>query len=220
MREVKTWSRRGARGSAAVARLALGLLPALAGCVREPVERLCPEVAAGELVVSELRAGKRGSAEVSWIELWNGGAQEIDLLGAAVRWRRLDGGAEQRALVRRSVPVAPGAHVVLGQVVDEARPAWLAYGFAADAPAPFYAAAAVEVESCERLVDRMTYAQLPARGSLALGDEARSALGNDAAAAWCADASAGPPPGGDDGGRGGESEDLVGTPGRANPPCR
>jgi hypothetical protein len=147
---------------------------------------------------------------VSWIELWNGGA-EIDLRGAAVRIRRLDGGAEQRALVRRSVVVAGGEYAVLGQVADEERPAWVDYGFGVDVPSPLYAAAAIEVESCEVMVDRMTYAQLPAMASLALREEARSAAGNDEAAAWCADASVALE---------GASGETVGTPGKANRPCR
>lgn len=202
MLEAKRWSRCVAL---------LGAMVGGAGCVREPVERLCPDVEEGQLVVSELRVGKRGGSEASWIELWNGGEAEVDLLGAAVRIRRLDGGAEQRALVRRSVVVAAGEYAVLGQVRDEARPAWVDYGVGPDAPSPLYAAAAVEVESCEVLVDRMTYAQLPAVASLALSEEARSAAENDEAAAWCADASEA------SGGAGGET---VGTPGKANRSCR
>jgi hypothetical protein len=200
--EAKKWRLRAAQ---------LGAMAAAAGCVREPAERSCPELEEGQLVVSELRAGVRGGAEPSWLELWNGGAAEVDLLGAAVRMRRLDGGAEQRALVRRSVVVAGGAYAVLGLVADEQRPAWVDYGFGGDAGSPLYAAGAVEVESCELTVDRMTYARLPERASLALGEEARSAVGNDEAAAWCADARVA------SAGAGGAT---VGTPGEDNRACR
>jgi hypothetical protein len=184
---------------------------ALLGCVREPAERLCPEVRAGALVVSELRAAPAGSAgEASWIELFNASEHELDLEGLGVRLVRLDGGAEQRALVRRALPLAAGAALVLGQTRDDDRPAYAAYGFALDVPGPFYAAGAVAVESCEVLVDRMTYAKLPADASHALGAWPPAADGNDEAAAWCPDA-----------GRDGSASALSpGTPGEGNPPCR
>ncbi len=188
------------------------LAGAAVGCAREPEERLCPELAAGALVVSELRvaaAGKGG--EASWLELFNASAQEVDLQGLGVRLLRLDGGAEQRLLIRRSLPLAAGAQLVLSQALDDARPPYAAYGFAIDAPGPFYAAAAVTVESCEQPVDRMTYAQLPAAASYALGSwppVADGPEGNDAAAAWCADA-----------GRAGAAM-TPGTPGERNRPCR
>lgn len=199
--ESKKWRVRGVLPGAVLA----------ASCVREPVERLCPQVAEGQLVVSELRAAKRGGAEVSWIELFNAGGAEVELLGMGVRLRRLDGGAEQRLLVRREVAVAAGEYVVLGQVLDDERPAGIAYGFALDVPGPFYAAAAVELESCEVLVDRMAYGQLPAAASYALGVAPPSAAANDAASAWCADSSEVEE---------GELEGSVGTPGKANRSCR
>ena len=176
------------------------------GCVREPAERLCPEVEVGALVVSELRiAARRGGGEESatWIELFNASGAEVDLLGIGVRARRLDGGAEQRLLVRRELVVADGGWVVLSQTDDEARPDYADYGFGAVAAAPFYATAELAVESCERVVDRMTYGKLAVDASYALGAWPPSASGNDEAAAWCADGSGAP-----------------GPPGERNSPCR
>ncbi len=83
------------------------LAVAAASCVREPAERSCPEVAAGALVVSELGAAPRG--EPSWVELVNVAEHEVDLLGVGVRMRRLDGGAEQRSLVREERGGGAGA---------------------------------------------------------------------------------------------------------------
>lgn len=168
------------------------------GCAREPVERLCPEVAVGALVISELRIG-----DETWVELYNASEADLDLLGVGVRVRRLDGGAEQRLLVRRELMLPAGQLAVLSQTRDEERPGYADYGFGADAPGPFYTTAAIAVESCERVVDQMTYGKLAAGASYALGAWPPSASGNDEAAAWCAD---------------GEGE--PGTPGERNPPCR
>lgn len=156
------------------------LAVAVAGCVREPAERLCPDVEVGALVVSELGAAPRG--EPSWIELVNATADELDLRGVGVRLRRLDGGAEQRILVREALFVGAGAPVVLRL------------------EASFYAAGALRVESCEDELDLVTYAQLPAQGSLSLGEQPPSASGNDRPEAWCVDAQ--------------------GTPAERNRPCR
>jgi hypothetical protein len=184
-----------------------------AGCVREPVERLCPEVAEGALVVSELRiAPSRAGDSATWIELYNASEAELDLLGVGVRVRRLDGGAEQRLLVRRELVVPAGGLAVLSQMPDDARPAYADYGFGAEAPGPFYATGALAVESCEGVVDRMTYGKQPAEASYAFGAWPPSASGNDEAAAWCAD-----------GDRAGEDEGEPATPGtprERNPPCR
>jgi hypothetical protein len=187
----------------------LGSVAICAGCVREPAERLCPDVEVGALVVSELRvAASRGGADgATWIELFNASAAEIDLLGIGVRVRRLDGGAEQRLLVRRELVVAAGGLVVLSQTGEGARPGYADYGFGGDVTAPFYATAEIAVESCERVVDRMSYGKLAADASYALGAWPPSASSNDEAAAWCAD--------GD-----GDGDSAPGTPGERNPPCR
>lgn len=148
------------------------LVVAVAGCARAPVERLCPELEVGALVVSELGAAPRG--EPSWLELVNATADEVDLAGVGIRMRRLDGGAEHRSLVREELLVGPGAPVVVRL------------------EAPFYAAAALWLESCEVDLDRVTYAQLPARGSLSLGEWPPSSSGNDRSEAWCTDAQGSP----------------------------
>jgi hypothetical protein len=192
------------RGPSSSGRHARGALLALVAgsCAREPAERLCPEAAAGALVVSELSAAPRGGdpPSPSWIELFNASGDELDLLGVGVRMRRLDGGAEQRLLVRRSLVAPAGEAVVLSQSAEGQEPAFASYGFAADAPGAFYAAAVVTVESCEAELDRLTYARLPAAGSLSLGAWPPSAEANDLAGAWCADAQ--------------------GSPARRNQPCR
>src|SRR5688572_29312140 len=52
----------------------------LVGCVRDPVEAVCPDVSAGALVVTEVR-GEQTPEDLDgpWIELFNATSDTIDL---------------------------------------------------------------------------------------------------------------------------------------------
>jgi hypothetical protein len=52
----------------------------------------------------------------------------------------------------------------------------------------FLAAAAVDVEACGTLIDRVTYDVLPDMGTYSLGAQPPSADNNDLPAMWCTDA--------------------------------
>ncbi|MEZ4361063.1 MAG: hypothetical protein R3B48_12840 [Kofleriaceae bacterium] len=195
---------RGARwGLVACAALACGA----GACARPPAERWCPPLAQGDLRVSELYAGDRAQGWEGWVEVFNATAQDVELLGLAVRLRRLDGGAEQRLLVRREVVLAGGGYGALSLSTDAGRAAFASYGLADVAPASLYPAGAVQLETCEVVVDRVRYAGLPSDGSLARGASSLGAAGGDDAGSWCEAraASAAEPPG---------------TPGEENGPCR
>lgn len=171
-----------------------------AGCVREPVEALCPPVAPGELAITEVRGPGRGGTTPPWIEVR--AERELDLLGLRLRVRRPDGGAEQVALVRSSVLVRSGSHAVLGAVVPEL--VEVGYAFGDELAWPWFPTAALQLESCEVMVDRMIHPVLPEQGTYALSPPpagGSAAVHNDRAAAWCA------------------QESLEGTPGLENPPC-
>ena len=190
--------------------LLLSLAGALQGCARPEAERRCPALEAGELALTELRGPPGADAPGQpWLELYNAGQRALDLEGLHLRFVRLDGGAEKAALVRRSVPAPPAAYVVLSLEEDEARPAFAAYGLGAELTGAWFPSAAVQVESCEDLVDQVLHPRLPEAGSYALGVPAAAgdltAL-NDQPGAWCVD------------GRGAPAQ--AGTPGRENPPCR
>lgn len=179
---------------------------AIAACVREPAERICPAIDVGDLVITELRLGSGASGDSSWIELYNPRTQIIDLNGIQVRFRRLDGSAEQRFLVRRSIPLAAQSYAVLSQSHDEQRSNYATYGFADDAPAPWFTSAVVDVESCGLRVDRISYGSLPATASYSLWSAPPSAIDNDNPANWCRERSSG--------------VTETGTPGMANPQCQ
>jgi len=166
-------------------RAALTLI-ALSACARDPAPALCPDVAEGDLVVSEIRGTPSpddGSPE--WVEIFSKPA--TDLEGLRLRFRRLDGSSEIDILVRRSVPVAAGDYAVLGLDDDAKLQPYEDYGFAADFQQGWLSAAAIDVESCGTLIDRAQYSSLPDAGTFSLGTNPPDALANDDPANWCDD---------------------------------
>lgn len=189
-------------GSSVVVAGALAVATAT-GCARDPAPAQCPDLAVGDLVVTELRGPQSpDDALGTWVELYNASGQAIDLEGTKIRFRKKDGSSEVPVLVRRSLPVAAGAYVVLGLVPDDAtRPAHIDYGFASDFHVGFLPAAAVDVEACGERIDRATYDVLPKTGTYSLGVTPPTADANDVPANWCTNATS------------------EGTPKQANPTC-
>lgn len=190
---------------------------------------LCPEVAAGDLVITEVRGPQpRGDAPDTggqWIEIYNRSAATVDLLGMHVRLRTLDGANQPTIVVRESVPVVAGGYVVLGGSEEvDAPPSSFDYNWYPDFSSAdsdgdldelvedrdLFGAAAIDLEACGVRIDRMVYEDLPAAGTYALGGEP-DAERNDDAGAWCTDATS------DD--TDPATVGLPGTPGSENPPC-
>jgi hypothetical protein len=159
------------------------------GCVRDPAPEECPDIRVGALAVTEIRGANGNSDTLGiWIELYNTSATTIDLLGIKVRFRKKDGSSETDVLIRRSLPIASGAYETLGIFDDTMRPAYIDYGMGGDYHTPFLSAAAVDVEACGTLIDRVTYDVLPTSGTYSLGAQPPTADNNDLPAMWCTDA--------------------------------
>jgi len=168
--------------------LAYVLIAVTAGCVRAPEQALCPDVAVGDLVVTEIRAPQDDELG-AWIELFNASGSTLDLEGLTVRFRKKDGSSETDVIIRRSLPAAAGSYTVLGLFLDDdTRPSYVDYGFAGDFQSSWLTSAAVDVDACGQLVDRATYDSLPKMGTYSLGTNPPSADGNDFPTAWCTDA--------------------------------
>jgi hypothetical protein len=176
------------------------------GCVRDPAPAACPDVAVGDLALTEIRGPQDQDALGTWVELYNTTTHPIDLDGLKIRFRKKDGSTETDVLVRRSVEIAAAGYVTLGLVGDAMRPDYIDYGMSGDFHTSFLAAAVVDVESCDVRIDRATYDVLPAMGTYSLGTTPPSADNNDLPTNWCTDATnlAGTYPG---------------TPQQANLPC-
>ncbi len=210
-------------GLASLASLALLAAPA---CVREPLPRSCPELTAGDLVVTELRASQSGSSYRPWIELYNASADTVAIAGLSVAFIGQDGAENLGFLVREPLEIEPGGYLVLGGG-DPSEFEYIDYDYTpvfhhdrdSDAPpgTPLrprspYGAGILELRSCRTLIDRVHYV-LPDEGTLALdGASPPDAAGNDDSdESWCVDdrPSMGPI----------TETGIRGTPGEANPPC-
>lgn len=178
----------------------------VAACSRAALEATCPALAAGELVITEIRGQQTGADELGqWIELENASGASVDLEGLEMHFQKLDGSAPATVVVRARRVVAAGAYAGLGRFPAGDEPAYVTYGFAGDFPSNLYAAGTIDLIACDVLIDRVSYADLPGQGSLALdGSVAPDAVANDDPQAWCVDA-------------GGDGH--PGTPLERNPAC-
>jgi hypothetical protein len=177
------------------------VLLGLVGCARDPVEAVCPDVVAGDLVVTEAR-GPQSPEDLNgpWIELFNASGASVDLEGTKVRFRDRGGSDEISILVRRSVPINAGEYVVLGLFLDPDRPAHVDYGFLDDYEGTWKDAAAVDLLTCNTVIDLLTWDDLPTVGTYSLGGPP-DAEANNLASSWCFDPMS------------------AGTPGEANITC-
>jgi len=184
------------------------LLLIVSACARDPIDVPCPDVAAGELAVSEIRGDQTGTADAlgQWFEIYNASGRRIDLTGLVVKIRKIDGSAVARIVVRgEALGIDGGAYLVLGAFSPISLPDYVDYGFIEDFSQSIYAAGAIAIESCGQLVDQAVYRDLPGSGSWGFdGARVPDAAGNDDESGWCADA---------------EGTTHAGTPRERNRPC-
>ncbi len=165
------------------------------GCTHDPDPPQCPAIAAGDLVVTEVRGGSHEDPLGAWVELYNASGADIDLRGLGLSFHRLDGGGElPDVTVRRSLALPAEGYAVLGLFPDDARPAHVDYGFQDDfVGATFPGTASLDTRSCTDLIDRVQWDSLPAMGTYSFGGMPPSASTNDFPTMWCTDANPGTP---------------------------
>jgi hypothetical protein len=171
---------------ALVAAIACGVC----GCVRDPAPAKCPDIAVGDLVITEIR-GPQSSGDTLgiWIELYNAATSPIDLEGIKIRFRKKDGSSETDVIVRRSLDMQVGGYTTLGLFPDDdSRPSYIDYGMAGDFHMSFLSAAAVDIDACDQRIDRVIYDVLPDQGTYSLGATPPTADNNDLPSMWCTDA--------------------------------
>jgi len=158
----------------------------VAGCETDPAEHVCPDLASGGLVITEVRGDQDPNDTLGeWIELYNASGTEQDLIGLHIRLRKIDGSADDRVIVRRSVVVAADAYVVIGLGLDAARPAYVDYAAGNDASDAMFPNGAIDVDGCADQADQLIYNNLPSTGTYSYGLVPPTADGNDVAANWC-----------------------------------
>jgi hypothetical protein len=193
----------------AIKQLAVMLVGAivLSSCVRDPVAAVCPTQDVGALVISEVRGDQTSSSDTlgQWVEIYNASNSSIDLAGLTLRIKRKDGGATSTILVTKSIELASHGYATLGRFADDGSKPYIDFGYDNQVTAGLYTSGAIDLLSCETLIDRVIYDGLPRTGTynLSPASGAPTATNNDQSTSWCTDATAG----------------AAGTPKGANHPC-
>jgi hypothetical protein len=189
-------------------------LAVLSGCERKELDPLCTPVAPGQLVITEIRGPQTGSDTYGqWIEIYNTGAEEVNVAGLVLRIIQLDGTNPRNITIRDAMlSIAAGGYLVIGRFPADALPAHVDYGYGDELEFDLYPDGILELYVCNDLVDSVIYHGLPEVGSLALdGDLVPSAEANDVESNWCPDATeVGVDP---------TQIGIPGTPGAENRPC-
>lgn len=198
------------------------MLSALAGltsgCDEPALDAVCPDLAEGDLVITEIRGPQDGlNRPGQWFELKNATDRAIDLRGLELRIRKRDGSqpsSEFRGvvLIRSAATVPPGSYFVIGSGFPETM--WPTTDYAAgadmekDIPDD---GGVVDLLSCGESVDRLIYDSLPTTGTLQLdGDVEPDDAANDIPANLCVDARLSEDP---------NNPGAPGSPGERNPAC-
>jgi hypothetical protein len=140
-------------------------------CSRESLDDACPDLAEGDLAVTELR-GEGGH----WIEVYAAADHPVEVAGLRVDLSKVDGSLVTTVLLRESLTMDDGSYAVLGFDTE------------------LYAPAALDLFACEVRVDRVIYRELRDDGTLALDGaiDPPSASANDDEAAYCFDPAGSP----------------------------
>lgn len=183
-----------------------------ATCPRPPEDEVCPDVAVGDLVITEIRGPQSSPNSLpQWIEVANVSGGVVDLEGLHLEMMRPDGSGERDMIVRYKRSVGAGDHYVLGLVADGTPGVGVDYGLAGEYSGSLYEDGLLALVACGEVVDAVVYENLPKAGTYSLGLMPPDAEGNDDPAAWCVDATPveGPT----------TALGFPGTPGEANRPC-
>jgi hypothetical protein len=154
-----------------------------------------------DLVFTEVRGPQRGGVDTygQWLEVYNAGPNEIDLLGLHLHLTRLDGSGPRHFVIRTpNAWLAPEHYAVLGHHDPSDLPefvdvSWFGDDFVESADGSQQArdlepSAVVEMLACDVTIDRVVYRNLPPTGSHALdGAQRPSADLNDDEMSWCND---------------------------------
>lgn len=190
--------------------LALVLLAAALACGGSGPRQTdaCPGgLLMGDLVITEI-FGDPPSADAGheWIEIYNATMVAQQLNGLVLSSAKEDGSSLKDHTIGE-LSIDPGGYVVLGNVIEDARPDFVDYGYGDELGDLRNTAGQLEVSCGQNVLDKVLYAELSEGTSRGFdGGRTPDAEGNDDLVNWC-DASTT------------FADDIIGTPGAANDPC-
>lgn len=184
------------------------LVPLGAGCGNPTSTDVCRAgLGPGDLVITEILANPPGADEgKEWFEVYNATDRAIELTGVRVISSKADGTSEKIHVIAGAT-IAPRAYLVLGGMLEVARPVYVDYAYGAELGGFGNNGGALTMKCGDKLVDKIVYSDVADGKTRGFdGAQAPDAIANDDLARWC-DAAA-------------EFEmGAFGTPGAPNEPC-
>jgi hypothetical protein len=161
----------------------------------------------GDLVITEIFANPAGADEGNeWFEIYNASQTALDLSGLILQTAKDDGSSVKEHVIA-GLAIEPGAYVVVGGVVEEARPDHVDYGYGNDLGDLRNTAGALAIACGETAIDAVLYAEATDATSRGFdGARAPDATANDDLLLWCDATTA-------------FGDEITGTPGAVNDAC-
>lgn len=161
----------------------------------------------GDLVITEIFANPSGTDEGNeWFELYNASPSALDLSGLILQTAKDDGSSIKEHIIGE-LAIEPGAYLVVGGVIEDARPDHVDYGYGNDLGDLRNTAGALAIACGDTAIDGVLYSEATDATSRGFdGSRGPDATANDDLLLWC-DA------------RTPFSDEITGTPGAANDSC-
>lgn len=173
------------------------LLLLAAGCPSDPAETdsdtdgnvagCDADLASGDLVITEVMADPAGADDGrEWFEVYNAGTSPRNLKGAVLAYSKVDGDGVKAHTINVDLEIAPGQYMTFGDVLPEAAPASIDYGYANDLGSMGNTSGRLQVVCGDVLVDQVVYTEVKQAKTRSLtGALTPDALLNDDQNNWC-----------------------------------
>ncbi|MEZ4380711.1 MAG: lamin tail domain-containing protein [Nannocystaceae bacterium] len=145
------------------------------------------DIAAGALVITEVMADPEGADDGrEWFEVYNASGATINLKGAVLAYSKTNGDSPKAHTISVDVEIAAGQYMTFGDVLPEAAPAHIDYGYANDLGSMGNTAGRIQVVCGETLVDQVLYTDVKQRFTRSFtGKLDPDSTANDDQNNWC-----------------------------------
>ncbi|MEZ4450287.1 MAG: lamin tail domain-containing protein [Nannocystaceae bacterium] len=141
----------------------------------------------GDLVITEVMADPAGAdTGKEWFEIHNPGSTPVNLKGAVLTLSKANGDSLKSHTVAVDLEIPAGGYITVGDVLPEAAPLHITYGYADDLGSMNNSAGRLQVVCGEAIVDQVLYSDVKQAYSRSLnGKLAPDATLNDDQNNWC-----------------------------------
>ncbi|MCB9704192.1 MAG: lamin tail domain-containing protein [Myxococcales bacterium] len=142
---------------------------------------------AGDLVITEIMADPQGADDGrEWFEIYNPGDTSVNLQGVVLAISKANGDSLKSHTISVAVDIAPGQYMTFGDVLPEALPSHVDYGYASDLGSMNNTAGLIQVVCGDVLVDDALFSDVKQGYSRTFtGKLSPDATANDDQNNWC-----------------------------------